>query len=100
MDALDPAQLDVRCGGRPGDQGDGSPFEVLARDELECFGYELDDLRLDDDADVEIRHDVLESTAEALINARAVGTMAPLSDEVIHELEDAFGVATPVARPS
>ena len=46
------------------------------------------------------RLEVLESTAEALINARAVGTMVPLSDEVIHELEDAFGVAAPVTRPS
>ena len=44
------------------------------------------------------RLEVLESTAEALINARAVGTMAPLSDDVIHELEEAFGVAAPVAR--
>ena len=36
------------------------------------------------------RLEVLESTAEALINARAVGTPAPLSDDVIRELEESF----------
>ena len=36
------------------------------------------------------RLEVLESTAEALINARAVGTLAPLPDDVIRELEEIF----------
>jgi L-fuculose-phosphate aldolase len=36
------------------------------------------------------RLEVLESTAEALINARAVGTLAPLPDDVIRELEEFF----------
>ena len=38
------------------------------------------------------RLEVLESTAEALINARALGTMAPLSDDVIRELEEFFSL--------
>lgn len=33
------------------------------------------------------RLEVLESTAEALLNARAIGTLAPMSDEKIDELE-------------
>jgi L-fuculose-phosphate aldolase len=36
------------------------------------------------------RLEVLESTAEALINARAIGTLAPLPDDVIRELEEFF----------
>ncbi len=36
------------------------------------------------------RLEVLESTAEAIINARAVGTLQPLSDEVTRELDRAF----------
>ncbi len=36
------------------------------------------------------RLEVLESTAEAIINSRALGPMAPMSDEVIRELEAAF----------
>lgn len=36
------------------------------------------------------RLEVLESTAEAIINARAVGTVRPLSDEVTRELDEAF----------
>jgi L-fuculose-phosphate aldolase len=38
------------------------------------------------------RLEVLESTAEALINARALGALAPLPDDVIHELEESFGL--------
>jgi L-fuculose-phosphate aldolase len=38
------------------------------------------------------RLEVLESTAEALINARALGTPAPLPEDVIHELEESFGL--------
>jgi len=36
------------------------------------------------------RLEVLESTAEALINSRAVGSLSPMSDEVIRELEQVF----------
>ncbi len=36
------------------------------------------------------RLEVLESTAEAIINCRAVGSMAPMGEEVIRELEAAF----------
>jgi len=36
------------------------------------------------------RLEVLESTAEALINCRALGTLAPMSDEVTRRLEKAF----------
>jgi L-fuculose-phosphate aldolase len=38
------------------------------------------------------RLEVLESTAEALINARALGTLAPLSEDVIRELEQFFAL--------
>ena len=38
------------------------------------------------------RLEVLESTAEALINARPLGTLAPLSDDVIRELELFFAL--------
>lgn len=37
------------------------------------------------------RLEVLEATAEALINARQIGTVAPMSEAVIHELKEAFG---------
>jgi L-fuculose-phosphate aldolase len=36
------------------------------------------------------RLEVLESTAEAIINCHAVGTLAPMSDEVTRELERVF----------
>jgi L-fuculose-phosphate aldolase len=36
------------------------------------------------------RLEVLESTAEAIINSRALGPMAPMPDEVIRDLETAF----------
>lgn len=36
------------------------------------------------------RLEVLESTAEAIINSRALGAMSPMSDRVIEELEVAF----------
>jgi L-fuculose-phosphate aldolase len=38
------------------------------------------------------RLEVLESTAEALINCRAIGELAPMSDKVISELATAFGL--------
>lgn len=36
------------------------------------------------------RLEVIESTAEAIINCRAIGPMAPMGDAVIRELEEAF----------
>ena len=36
------------------------------------------------------RLEVLESTAEAIINARAIGTLQPLSEEVTRQLDQAF----------
>jgi L-fuculose-phosphate aldolase len=36
------------------------------------------------------RLEVLESTAEAIINSRALGPMAPMPDDVIRDLEAAF----------
>jgi L-fuculose-phosphate aldolase len=36
------------------------------------------------------RLEVLESTAEALINSRAIGSLSPMSDEVIRELDRVF----------
>jgi L-fuculose-phosphate aldolase len=47
---------------------------VTGRDVLEAFD----------------RLEVLESTAEAIINSRALGPMAPMPDEVIRDLEAAF----------
>ena len=41
------------------------------------------------------RLEVLESTAEALINARALGTLSPLSADVIRELEEFFALDPP-----
>ena len=38
------------------------------------------------------RLEVLESTAEAVINARALGEVASMSDQVIEELRAEFGV--------
>jgi L-fuculose-phosphate aldolase len=38
------------------------------------------------------RLEVLESTAEAIINAHAIGDVAVMPDTVIHELRDAFGI--------
>jgi L-fuculose-phosphate aldolase len=49
---------------------------VAGRDVLEAFD----------------RLEVLESTAEALLNARPLGPLAPMSDAVIDELETAFGI--------
>ena len=36
------------------------------------------------------RLEVLEATADALINCRAVGTLVPMSDESIRKLERVF----------
>ncbi len=43
------------------------------------------------------RLEVLESTAEALINAQALGPLAPMSERVIAELENAFFGSTEVS---
>ena len=36
------------------------------------------------------RLEVIESTAEAFINSRALGSLSPMSDEVIRELDEVF----------
>ncbi len=36
------------------------------------------------------RLEVLESTAEALVNARALGELVPISDEAVAELDRLF----------
>ena len=36
------------------------------------------------------RLEVLEATAEAIINARAIGSLQPLSDSITRELDRAF----------
>ncbi len=36
------------------------------------------------------RLEVLEATAEAIINSKALGEMAPMSEQVIQDLEKAF----------
>jgi ribulose-5-phosphate 4-epimerase/fuculose-1-phosphate aldolase len=38
------------------------------------------------------RLEVLETTAEALINARAIGKVSAMSEAVIQELQAAFGL--------
>ena len=38
------------------------------------------------------RLEVLESTAEAVINARAIGEVSAMPDAVIRELRDVFGI--------
>jgi L-fuculose-phosphate aldolase len=38
------------------------------------------------------RLEVLESTAEALINSRPLGNLAPMSESVIKELAEAFSL--------
>jgi L-fuculose-phosphate aldolase len=38
------------------------------------------------------RLEVLESTAEALINCRAIGTRAPMSEDVLRQLEKTFNL--------
>ena len=42
--------------------------------------------------DVFDRLEVLESTAEAVINAHAIGDVSAMPDAVIRELRDAFGI--------
>jgi len=40
------------------------------------------------------RLEVLESTAEALINCRVLGALSPMSDEATRQLDKAFGTGT------
>ena len=54
VDALDTAQLDVGCGRRAGDEGERTLLEPVVGEPGQRFGQELDDLRLVDDADVEV----------------------------------------------
>jgi L-fuculose-phosphate aldolase len=61
-----------------------SPAAILENDGVVVTGSSV--------LDAFDRLEVLESTAEAVINARAIGEVAAMSDDVIDELRDAFGL--------
>ena len=63
---------------------DASPAAILENDGVLVTGSTV--------LDAFDRLEVLESTAEALINARAIGAVSAMSDHVIEELSDAFGL--------
>ena len=58
------------------------PCAVLENDGVQVCGTSV--------LDAFDRLEVLESTAEAMINSRPIGKMVPMPDAVIAELEDAF----------
>ncbi|MHB8898357.1 MAG: class II aldolase/adducin family protein [Thermoguttaceae bacterium] len=62
----------------------GSPAAILENDGVVVTGSSV--------LDVFDRLEVLESTAEALINARAIGQVSSMPDGVIEELREAFGI--------
>ena len=76
--SLRPVQARPPCPGPP----DSGPLDASLADELSIVGRFLE--RNDD------RLEVLESTAEALLNARTLGELAPMSDAAIAELDAAF----------
>ena len=61
-----------------------SPAAVLENDGVLVTGKSV--------LDVFDRLEVLESTAEAIINARAIGEIATMPDEAINDLKEAFGL--------
>ena len=61
-----------------------SPAAILENDGVLVVGNDV--------LDVFDRLEVLESTAEAVINAGTLGKVSPMQDEVIDELCDAFGL--------
>lgn len=61
-----------------------NPAAILENDGVLVVGRDV--------LDVFDRLEVLESTAEAVINAGTLGEVSPMSDEVIDELRDAFGL--------
>ena len=62
-----------------------SPAAILENDGVVVTGSSV--------LDAFDRLEVLESTAEAVINARAIGEVAVMSDDVIEELRNAFDLA-------
>ena len=64
--------------------GPASPVALLQNDGVLVIGATI--LEAFD------RLEVVESTAEAVINCRAVGAISPMKDEVIRQLEAAFGL--------
>jgi L-fuculose-phosphate aldolase len=61
-----------------------NPIAILDNDGVQICGTSI--------LDAFDRLEVLESTAEAMINSRPLGSMVPMSDAVIAELEAAFGM--------
>lgn len=61
-----------------------SPAAILENDGVLVTGSSV--------LDVFDRLEVLESTAEAVINAKAIGTVTPMPDGVIRDLQTAFGL--------
>jgi len=61
-----------------------NPILILENDGVQVWGTSV--------LDAFDRLEVLESTAEAMINGRALGEMTPMSDEAIGELNRAFGL--------
>lgn len=61
-----------------------NPAVVLENDGVQVCGTSI--------LDAFDRLEVLEATAEAMINSRPLGPMAPMSDAVIEELQKAFGM--------
>jgi L-fuculose-phosphate aldolase len=62
--------------------GPDSPVAILENDGVVVAGTSV--------LDAFDRLEVMESTAEAVINAGAIGDVAAMSDDVIQELRDAF----------
>ncbi len=59
-----------------------APILLLENDGVQVCGTSI--------LDAFDRLEVLESTAEAMINSRPLGEMVPMSDETIRELDEAF----------
>ncbi len=61
-----------------------NPILILDNDGVQVWGASV--------LDAFDRLEVLETTAEAMINSRSLGPMVPMSDEAIAELSEAFGM--------
>jgi len=72
--------------------GDGSSLAALISPVQPALVLENDGVLVTGASVLEAfdRLEVLESTAEALINCRALGTLQPLSADVTRELDQAF----------
>ena len=69
----------------PGWPRSATPVLLLENDGVQVCGTSV--------LDAFDRLEVLESTAEAMINSRPLGAMVPMSDEAIAELDAAFAKA-------